>query len=881
MKIRVEALLVFISSSVLALNYEAGKSYKYDYRTTLLLNEPTSDGHLPTKSSVGFELAATVDISLQWQDAENQLIKIQVSESKVGNAVPRKKADTVFSKSESFGVISKDPVYVHLKNGKITQLYASVEEPTSSLNAKRGIASLLQVQHQDGKVNEIDASGDCTVEYLVTEDRIVKTKDADSCKRPAEGEFSNPKKILGVEMESAITTTYLLSEDKSIAKTISSIESHTGRIVIRKSIATSVLSRQSLTYVSTGGDKSTLEGASVDDVVASLGSGFIAQSPITDVIEHQCSVGCRPVAEIINEVREQLKSEHLGTVESAKAYLIVLEKFRSIGKDALIEVIVDDENGDILPQLIDIAAVAQTTASHEALMEILDLRDAEILDLLDRYLVSVSFLSHPSDEIIEKLLTTLKEGIEHEKIRESVALALGALVHTHCLQGKCDSQVVQDAKAWFSEALEKFEEDIDKVIYLRAMSNSRFPDTVPMIAKYAQHGASSKVQVAALETLKVFDSSHFTAEIRQALNAIYHQNKHNYETAARGNAANLILTKNPTQQEMANLLLSLSDTENLEMTAFLQRKIRDVLHMNGEMRKSLQKDVLSDPRVYNYDMLAKSGMSVSYSSIMADTADALATYSLDMLMSKTGILRQSYTDVMMTAGNETATIVSVGLFATGLDGFLGEADEADDNEVASGIGISIMDVRMRPFYFFSGYSEMMSMMWSASADNIITAMAGNVLLHDKSQRLLLQSGINIDSQLRGGLSLDLSGSVEISLWDRTSISLVSNGGALAVRGTTIVDAGFVSCSLEYTADAEATMQFTTSVDFYDEPVKVCLQMSQPAFNLRHDIKKQEKSPSAEKPFEVEVTRNDFVPEKTYLLHPENSVMCDLMFGEEE
>ncbi|XP_077999535.1 microsomal triglyceride transfer protein large subunit-like [Glandiceps talaboti] len=868
-------------SSVLALNYETGKSYRYKYTTSVLLNEPKSVGQLTMKTSVGYDLSADVDISVVWQDGENKLVKLQVSESKVSNAVPRKQSDNVFQSGTGSDVVSKQPVYVHLKNDKISQLYASIEEPTTSLNVKRGLASLLQVQEQNGKVNELDASGECTVDYTVTEHNIIKSKDSANCDRPRVGEFSHPQKILGVDIDSSVMTTYDLSDDKTIIKSISSVESHTVRIIIRQSIASAVLSKQSMVYVSTGDEKSMLEGATLEDAVKSLGDNVISQSPITELIEQQCTEGCKPAAEVVAELREELKAEYLARVESPTVYLKVLQSFRNTGKDSLVDILMSDDNSEVVLQLIDIVACTQTTASHEAMMEILDFKNSDMADILDRYLVAVSFLNHPSDDLLQKLLDALKEDIENEKVRESVALALGALANTYCMQGKCDAQIIQDTKSWFIEALENFEEELDKVIYLRAMSNSKFADTLPLIAKYAQHGSSSKIQVTALETLKVFEPSLITNEIKQSLNAIYHQNHRNYESAARGNAADLILTNSPSKQVMTNMILSLSDTDNLEMTAYLQRKIKDVLSKNDDLRNQLRNDVMNDPRVFNYDILAKNGMSVSFSSVMADTSDTLTTYTLDMLMSKNGILRQSYTDVLISGSNQTINVLSVGLFATGLDSFLGEADEADDNDAASGIGLSIMDVHIRPFLFFNGYSEMMSMVWSMSADNIITVLAGNILVHDHSQRIPLQNGINIDNRLSSCVSLDLSGSVEISLWDRTSLSIVSNSGSLAFNSIMSADAGFASSSLELNADAEITVQFTTSVDFYDDPVKVCLQMSQPAFDFREHVKKRESTPSAEKPYEVEKTRNQFVPDRTYQLHPENSAMCDLMFGGQE
>ena len=51
---------------------------------------------------------------------------------------------------------------------------------------------------------------------------------------------------------------------------------------------------------------------------------------------------------------------------------------------------------------------------------------------------------------------------------------------------------------------------------------------------------------------------------------------------------------------------------------------------------------------------------------------------------------------------------------------------------------------------------------------------GNVLLHDHSQLLPLSNGLTVDIQIQSALSLDLSGAVSISLWNRQSSSLVRN-----------------------------------------------------------------------------------------------------------
>nr|XP_002739161.1 PREDICTED: microsomal triglyceride transfer protein large subunit-like [Saccoglossus kowalevskii] len=593
MKIFAVSFLVSISS-VFALTYETGTPYRYSYSTDVLLNEPTNEGQLSIKSSTGFKLDSNVQVTLVWKNEQNILGKLEILECKLTSAVPRNDADNVFSGAPC-NQVTKDPIYVHFKDSKIVQLFASTEDPTPSVNIKRGIASLFQVNKNGGR--EVDASGDCLVHYINTGNNVIKSKDYTSCIKPDSGEFTSPRVILGLIRDSAITTTYVLSDDKSIIKSATSVESHVSRVTMRKALSSAVLSRQSLSYLNSEGEQFTVDGNSLDEAIANLGNNYLSVSPITDFVQQHCTKECRPAAEIVAENREHLKSDYLAKVELSSAYLTVLEKFRNCGKEEILSILMDDNNQEIVPQLIDIVAVTQTNAAHEAMVEILDFNNADMLDLIDRYLVSVSYLSHPSHDILENLLKISKNDVENEKIRESVALSLGALVHTLCLLGKCDSQIVQDTSDWFKEALDKYEEDTDKVIFLRAMSNSKLSDHVPLIANYAVHGKSSKVHVAALESLKMFDGSVLTApEVRQSLNEIYHQNHRKYESAARSNAAGLILNNNPSQQEITNLVLSLTDQDNLELTAFMQRKIKDVLKNNVKLRRSLEDDIMKDPK---------------------------------------------------------------------------------------------------------------------------------------------------------------------------------------------------------------------------------------------------------------------------------------------
>ena len=50
----------------------------------------------------------------------------------------------------------------------------------------------------------------------------------------------------------------------------------------------------------------------------------------------------------------------------------------------------------------------------------------------------------------------------------------------------------------------------------------------------------------------------------------------------------------------------------------------------------------------------------------------------------------------------------------------------------------------------------------------------NYLLHDHKESLLLGNGLHIKIEVTGVVSLDLSGSLSVSLWNKNARSLVRN-----------------------------------------------------------------------------------------------------------
>lgn len=71
--------------------------------------------------------------------------------------------------------------------------------------------------------------------------------------------------------------------------------------------------------------------------------------------------------------------------------------------------------------------------------------------------------------------------------------------------------------------------------------------------------------------------------MKQALNRIYHQNRRVYEKNVRAVAADVILSSDPSYEEVKNLLLSIGHLPH-EMNKYMLSKVEDVLRFNMPSR---------------------------------------------------------------------------------------------------------------------------------------------------------------------------------------------------------------------------------------------------------------------------------------------------------
>ena len=177
---------------------------------------------------------------------------------------------------------SSKPILVVWKNGKIQSIFTDPNDSVSSLNLKRGLASLFQYTTFDGEVQEKDASGLCKVVYTsLGPTSIEKTKI--SCKESnLPPRIVHPNSLFGVKLTSSRNCTYDLSPSL-LPLMIQEKEMHVMQLV-SKPEAGSALTSQRVVRKIEEIQEAVVEADSVKNAVILLEPGF-REVPINLQIE--------------------------------------------------------------------------------------------------------------------------------------------------------------------------------------------------------------------------------------------------------------------------------------------------------------------------------------------------------------------------------------------------------------------------------------------------------------------------------------------------------------------------------------------------------------------------------------------------------------------
>nr|XP_020457815.1 microsomal triglyceride transfer protein large subunit isoform X1 [Monopterus albus] len=849
--------------------------YKFIYTTEVLVDRASGS----KEGSAGYKISSHVDVNLVWRDPsskDDQLIQLAISNVKLEPVSHQPEKKDVLHGSTAESVLGKTklaaltkPFFLHLKNGKAKAFYSYWAEPATIKNLKRGLASLLQVQLNTGKVIENDVSGRCTVEYRAVKGQVTRTKILETCKTEETG-FTTHTQVLGVSRKSSSVTVFTLKG--GFIQSAVAEETHSLAVNARRSAAVKVVSRQTLTLVSTEAGSFEAAGKDVAGVVKSIDAKLAAVGVAAEKVKSQCK-GCPSLFEHWQAHQKQLEPANLSKAMAPRSFLAIIQSIRKASKDEILKVL-KSASKTSLPQVVDAVTSSQTAASLHAMLDFLNFTDAKGLVLQERFLYACGFASHPNEKMLQALLDISKGKIGSTDIKESLVIIMGALVYKLCQKGGCNLPTVVQVKKLILEGPDSTRVESEVQMYLLALKNSMLPEAIPIFTKYAESevGAYSTIALTALQR---YNANLITDEVKQTVNRVYHQNQRIYEKNVRAAAADIILSSNPSYIEVKNLLLSIGNLPH-EMNKYMVSKIQDILRFEMPASKIIQR-ALKDMNTHNYDRFAKTGSSSAFSGFMAQSADVTSTYSLDILYSGSGILRRSNMNIYGASNGAVLHGLQVAIEAQGLESLIAATPDEGEEDLESFAGMSalLFDVQLRPVTFFKGYSDLMSKMFSMTGEPM-NVVKGLILLTDHSEVIQLQSGLKASAEFQGGLAIDISGGMEISLWYRESKTSINNRGALVVTGNVTVDMDFMRVGVEVSFETEASLDFITTVQFSEYPFLVCMQMDKTTFPISEYLSKYE-SLSSGKSIMSRKSRKQLIPGSEFPLHQENSNMCKKVF----
>ncbi|XP_048761534.2 microsomal triglyceride transfer protein large subunit-like [Ostrea edulis] len=850
-----------------SLTFGAGKTYKYSYETVVNFNEAVSNG-----KSVGFKLTTEFDIGVIFKAGELQLLKVQVTAASISS----------FARHEVKGELVKllkYPIYFEYTNGVIGKIYASEIESVFCANVKKGLLSLFQIQETEGQRDEVDVSGECSAYYAVYGGRITKTKQ--NCQNvEIAGEFDNVNKVLGVSVDNTFVTHYDIAE--GVIKSASGSSRHSVITNARPQLGAAVVAIQRLSYIREEDGTAYVEATSAQEAISLLYKDepkkyqemLLPSGPEVQ----ECIEDCEKPVSVLQSVKEDLTSDKLSKIVSGKAFLKLLSAFRNSGKSTIEEVMTHKDSYHIVKQLIDVGVATQTLAAHEALMQLISFTDKDAIDYPERFILASAYATHPGEYLLKDMLELMKKKVPNESLRESIALGLGAVVNSFCKPyGNClDYHIIAEYVNYVESELKACVEEGCILLYIRSVGNSGLPKFLPLLLDQAQNSQSSAVSLTAIQSLRRMQINDFRQEVFPVLKSIFHQNKRKYDSSVRIAALEILLQNGVSTGELCNIVLSaIYDQTEFEVSTYLIKRLRDLSESDPNFRTSLS-IVLSDSRVNNYNLFAQRGKSSAFTGYLAETAGSNCTYGLYQENTKTGVMKKSAMVVNVLNKQATQPLLTFGIYADGIEALVGDAAEGEEAvDATAGLSLTMLDVLLRPVEFFRGMSGLMSAVWSAPSEPV-SALQGNLLLQDYSHKIHMSNGLVVDASILGVASIDLSGSVSISLWYKNSHSVITNSGALVTKGSLQIDSKELRSGIKFSTESEAFIDFQTDVDFAEMPVKMCLQMKRPPVTSSHFVEKFEKSRHLKKRLAIRKKRSSATPPVSYFINEKNSAMCTTM-----
>nr|CAD7591086.1 unnamed protein product [Timema genevievae] len=731
-------------------------------------------------------------------------------------------------------------------------------------------------------------------------------------------------KLMGTDVTSTREAEYVMSHDLSAIQSVKMHETHDMSVVLRQEIGSRVTSLQEITLTDSPVTMLPVAGDTVEAAVKELevtsGQTLKKQILVTEREPLHCTEECPSLVKLVKENREHLRNENLGITRSAAAFIRLLNAARGAKKEEIVKVLKSSKNKEIISQLYDLAGATQTQEAHDAAMKVLHLDYEYDLDQNERYFWALSLGSHPKLSVIKDVLKLSEKEHPSEKLAETLVLTVSAMTNRFRRQpGNSKHKIVSDVQSSLESGISACTSEECKQKYLRAFKNLALEDTIPTLLKYAING-TKKTSVAAMKAIRALPVAMWNDTVKKAAERIYFQVGRRYDSSSRTLSLDILLESSPSKALLRDLLLSLTSTDPAyEVKQYLVQRLRQIGERDLLLNNTVREIVREEKMLNTYHIQAQReflSTDPEVSGLIPDTSrffckavgleQGLTTAFTRSFLNhpslngslvsiqevSSGLLKRGIVDIVIDRAGQSQEIFSLGLFTGGLGSFLSSDEESSDPDepeesATAGMEVTALGVQVRPFVFFSSQGELMGHVWSGTGSEKTPAFQTIALLQDHLEYLPLQTGFIAELSLIGAVSFDLSGQIQLSLWNKNAHSL----------GLIKVDTSFVRSQVEFNLATEVKLNLVSDIDFYGN-LALCLQLKQPdsllanalvvlsqttkdgeievRISVGHNIYKVERIPGSKHRLRKSKYKTIPVPGRTYALNRKNNEMCNVI-----
>eukprot|EP00096_Caligus_rogercresseyi_P014651 TRINITY_DN7167_c0_g1_i1.p1 TRINITY_DN7167_c0_g1~~TRINITY_DN7167_c0_g1_i1.p1 ORF type:complete len:835 (-),score=119.02 TRINITY_DN7167_c0_g1_i1:52-2556(-) len=724
----------------------------------------------------------------------------------------------------------------------------------------KGLASLFIFREEPWSGWERDVSGDCYVVYSSegAERRIRKEKKECLSEETIRHKLHDDRSLFAwssssvLELnkaERALTKASVKERftKRELNKEDFIVEAEMDIKLIEENIVDDILSQSKATKV--------------EEVIGILNSIYKTEFVGEDIRSRPSSIRKFKATDLV-VLKKSLKANNLATPEGAKAFMTAVKLLKNADEKAIITLLKDKSNKNILPQLMDILGACHTTNAFKAVLSIFKPSNGVNIKLLERFIWALSSMesywtpqSHHNEYIASELFNHLKDSkFATDSLKQSFTLSLSLITN--------NIKSNEEYLLWFVSTLKKCTENDCRAQALKALTNIEYSsqealgqDVLSLVKDFIKSDTSSKrLRINAIKLAKAI-----SPDLSEGLQSIFLTVFMNpaEDNSLRILIAEQLLSAKFDLQIVILLLQNLSS--NPELTSYLVNKLNSHPKM-----KFIQYDLMTTGH-WNWNLLSSGGQSLSY----LDEGEYFSTdFGLEVSSSK--ILRQSHLHINLP---NVTDFLKMELSTGGLSGFIASTpDPTDDPNAHLSVELSLLSVPLRTFTVFSSMSELTSLYWSGALENKQSLLGFNRFVYNSVSIHVFSNGLRLESLLEGAVSMDISGSIVVSLFSQTADSDMTSGFGGYVKRSII---GHWKDKVHFSNIHEGTGKFALDLDGdirFDG--RSCVQLLMQPVKLKEKTTKTILDITTNKSTSSGDSNYISLPGRTLSLHQKISQLCN-------